>query len=827
MKIQETHILLRDYVEHRSESAFRQLVERYVGLVYSTALRRVGGNHSLAEDIVQQVFSDFAEKARSLESGLMLGGWLHHHCCYVSNTFLRSENRRQLREQQAAAMSPLHQPEPVWNDLAPIVDQAIDELDTTDRSAIVLRFFDQKDLRSIGEALGLSEDAAQKRVSRALDKLRGILQARGVTLSLAGLSTLLSANIIEAVPASLSATVTRKALNQGSFLNLPGLFRLNGNRLKLAAVGITLLFPLIFSIQKRAIQRKLNPSERSVATRASSHRNFPSGALDRSSESNSSSLQPLITLATGPIHRPDDTNTLELRIIAADSGQPIPNPALDVWVWENQLRQRYRLAANREGVCVLRFNRICLTHLRINTETEGFADTRLEWFLDRGMKMPSLYTLQLIRPVWIGGRVTDTKGNPIEGAEVVFAHDSEFGSDQRVETHPTWAKTVTDPDGRWAINRIAPETLSGTEGIAENPAYLSSVRVQPRSGSPEQMALRQGTHVFTLENGLEVQGIVMSETGEPVRNASVTVGPLRVASTRFAKTGLDGTFTVRPCRSGETLVTAEADGYAASTKSLKVEVDMEPVTLKLVHGKPLRLRVMNRENAPIGGARVCYNHLDALPREKPLPQTHFCGTSEDSGLAVWTNAPDFELNFFISAVGYMLSSDQRLRPREKEYVVTLDPALRIVGRAFDASTGKAIPTIMMTIGSPRGSLSQSNYFWPNLRSHNLTFEDGAFDTTLSEPVIHGSSQNRFVFRFQSDGYKPFISRVIDPSERLVQFEVRLEPGISSDGNSASEGALWNGAEASPSSGIHQHRAEVPPGAPTNAPLHPAIRNRAR
>jgi hypothetical protein len=62
--------LLRRYVDHRDEAAFTNLVGRHVNGVYSSALRRVGGDAHLAEDIVQQVFAALARKAgRLLDHG--------------------------------------------------------------------------------------------------------------------------------------------------------------------------------------------------------------------------------------------------------------------------------------------------------------------------------------------------------------------------------------------------------------------------------------------------------------------------------------------------------------------------------------------------------------------------------------------------------------------------------------------------------------------------------------------------------------------------------------------------------------------------------------
>src|SRR5207302_409593 len=205
--------LLRDYAEKGSEPAFRELVSRYVDLVYSVAFRRTGGDAHLAEDVVQTVFADLARKARSLKGETLLGGWLHRHTCFVSSNLMRGERRRQQREREAIEMNTLLQSgDSTWEEMAPVLDEAVNDLDNADRQAILLRFFEKRDLRSIGAALGTNEDAAQKRVSRALDKLRVLLAKRGVGLSLAALATFLGGQAVQAAPAGLAAQVSNAVL---------------------------------------------------------------------------------------------------------------------------------------------------------------------------------------------------------------------------------------------------------------------------------------------------------------------------------------------------------------------------------------------------------------------------------------------------------------------------------------------------------------------------------------------------------------------------------------------------------------------------------------
>jgi RNA polymerase sigma factor (sigma-70 family) len=231
--INETHQWLAEYARNGSETAFRELVSHYVNLVYSTAVRLVNGDTHLAEDVVQTVFADLARKARRFPANVMLGGWLHRHTCFVASTTRRGEYRRQKREREAIQMQ-VTEDHSASNlaQVAPVLDEAIEQLNSEDRTAVLLRFFEQQDFRTIGLALGSNEDAARMRVTRALDKLQVLLKERGVVLPAAALGTALAAEAVSAAPAGLAAAVATGALAQ-SMATSGGA----GVMLKLVALG--------------------------------------------------------------------------------------------------------------------------------------------------------------------------------------------------------------------------------------------------------------------------------------------------------------------------------------------------------------------------------------------------------------------------------------------------------------------------------------------------------------------------------------------------------------------------------------------------------------
>ncbi len=208
--------LLREYAAQRNEAAFREIVDRHTDLVYSSALRQVL-SPDLAGDVAQSVFTDLARKARplarSLEESASLLGWLFRSTRFAALNQLREDRRRQARERQAMEhfdSSPETTPE--WDRVGPVLDEAMGELNDEDREAVLLRFFKNRDFRAIGQALGVSDDAAQKRVSRALDRLHSHLVSRGVTTTAIALSTTLSANAVQAAPVGLAVTLSTGAL---------------------------------------------------------------------------------------------------------------------------------------------------------------------------------------------------------------------------------------------------------------------------------------------------------------------------------------------------------------------------------------------------------------------------------------------------------------------------------------------------------------------------------------------------------------------------------------------------------------------------------------
>ena len=215
--------LLDEYAKSGSEQAFNELVNRFLGLVYSTAMRQLG-NPSAAEEVAQAVFCLLAEKARAISSHVLLGGWLYQTTCHKCSEYRRADHRRRVREQEAAAMHELsqcHESDQLWEKLEPMLDNAVGELDELDRQAVVLRFFERKPFREIGAELNLDDDAARKRVSRAVDKLRGWFETKGIVCQADALAIVLLACCTRPAPSAMAGLVAKTALAGVAAASIP------------------------------------------------------------------------------------------------------------------------------------------------------------------------------------------------------------------------------------------------------------------------------------------------------------------------------------------------------------------------------------------------------------------------------------------------------------------------------------------------------------------------------------------------------------------------------------------------------------------------------
>src|ERR1051325_4558911 len=206
--------LLKAYAETKSEEAFAELVHKHIDLIFSAALRQVGGDVHLAQDVTQSVFNDLARKAGSISARVVLAGWLYTSARYAAARIVRTEHRRRLRERESQFMNEPSTNDTAadWEQLETALDEAMHDLKEADRNAIVLRFFQGSSFEDVGQKIGASADGARMRVERAIEKLRKSFAKRGVVSTGAALAILLAEQSVTAAPAGLAAVVSSSAL---------------------------------------------------------------------------------------------------------------------------------------------------------------------------------------------------------------------------------------------------------------------------------------------------------------------------------------------------------------------------------------------------------------------------------------------------------------------------------------------------------------------------------------------------------------------------------------------------------------------------------------
>jgi RNA polymerase sigma factor (sigma-70 family) len=213
--------LLQRFARKQSQDAFTALVKRHLALVYHAALRQVR-SPQLAEEVAQSVFTDLARSAPRLKPGTVLTAWLYEVTRRTAINVVRGEARRRLREQVALELNAMNADADDWRQIEPLLDDAMHALDHTDRTAVLLRFFENKSLREVGETLGTTDDTARKRVNRAIERLREFFAKRGVTVGASGLVMTISANAVQAAPVGLDLAISSAAVLGGTTLAATG-----------------------------------------------------------------------------------------------------------------------------------------------------------------------------------------------------------------------------------------------------------------------------------------------------------------------------------------------------------------------------------------------------------------------------------------------------------------------------------------------------------------------------------------------------------------------------------------------------------------------------
>lgn len=260
----------QSWLQSQSEEAFRAVVRWHLPLVLATARRWTNGNAALAQDISQLVFIDLARNARALPKGVVLAGWLYRHTCFTAAKALRSERRRAAREKIAAEQFG----EGGETNADARLDEIMARLPAKDRHALLLRFAEGRDLQGVAGMLGISRAAAQKRIERALVRVRESLPQvlRSRVSTAAGVAALLVPSQAKTAAAEVETAVQQMALLAGKSGRLSPLivFFRNMGVMQGAALGIAVsvlvwAVPISVQVQEWRERNAKQPSQRGKA----------------------------------------------------------------------------------------------------------------------------------------------------------------------------------------------------------------------------------------------------------------------------------------------------------------------------------------------------------------------------------------------------------------------------------------------------------------------------------------------------------------------------------------------------------------------------------
>jgi RNA polymerase sigma factor (sigma-70 family) len=556
-----------------SESAFETLVKRHVDYVYCAALRQVR-DPSLAEDVSQAVFLLLAQKAKTFRPDTILISWLFRTTQNIASHAVRSESRRQRRETEAATMNPTTtspESDSQWERVSPALDEALATLPGKDRDAVLLRFVGKKQFSEVGAEIGSSEDAAKKRVSRALGRLREFFVRRGTTLSIAALGVMLGERLVHAAPLELTTKITAGVLSGASAAPGPATLlkaairELSWNKVKWgAAIGAGVV--AVLSLGTAAMR---NGSNSALATAT------PAPAVQNHLLSEAKTVAP----ADPSTATNSSDYTLNLLIVRSDDKQPISGARVLVDYWKerglNTLLDTRTDASGAMNIPVPAPDKFGT--LRVWVSAENRVPVILIW-QNHEFNEPILsQTVTLDPGIEVAGTVLDEFGSPVAGAKVRFdGPGMDSGKRQNYAFHREMSGLLTDINGHWSTTQYPPER-SVTVRI-DSPGYISESRWRSElNGFPTNI-------LFVLSNGVALTGRVTSTNGSPIANASVT--KQSPGTYVVVKTDANGVFHLPHIEQAQTFIDVEADGFEtirhaivwATNSANECTLTMDPVS---------------------------------------------------------------------------------------------------------------------------------------------------------------------------------------------------------------------------------------------------------
>jgi len=641
--------LLTRYRASASDDAFAELVHRYTNLVFSVARRRLD-NTTLAEDVTQTVFTRLAQSALRLSTDAELVAWLHRTTVHVAIDLWRSETRRQTREQKAAMVLTESDTDQLWRELAPHLDEALNELNDAERQAVLLRFFQRKSMREIGESFGVSEDAAKMRVSRALEHLRTQLVPRGVTCSVALLGTLVAERCIEAAPASLVAQLISRPRPASAAANgAPPSAHFPIAQLKIGGVAALVVAIAVLltsrSRQSTEIEKTSSPTAQNTETSTGSRANSVFGRAG--------ARTPAVAPAPEKIH-------MLFRVIAEDTGQGLEGAQIRAaYFYAGGRGEGHNLVTDQSGVAAIPEAREGGDPgMNVFVSVEGYVPVAFGF----GKNAPAEYVLRVEPAAVAAGIVVDEQGQPVPGARLAASRIEDY-RDGKPNTDFQTTKVETDANGRWRYPYL-PKSYEEAHFDLTCDGYAVT-RTVVSMGKPESM-----NATLVIKRGFSVIGRVSDAQGMPIAGAAVKEFHNYGHRKLTTETDWNGEFSLLGITWGTTAsnaeIVVESKGMAPQLRKVTLLQPTNVANFVLTKGNVFRGRVVDEFGQPLAGV-ACRTDSDNQGRQ---PFRWFSHTDAD-GRFEWDSAPADPTLFWFELDGYNVIRDRLLTPDGSDHEIKL------------------------------------------------------------------------------------------------------------------------------------------------------------
>jgi peroxiredoxin/protocatechuate 3,4-dioxygenase beta subunit len=446
---------------------------------------------------------------------------------------------------------------------------------------------------------------------------------------------------------------------------------------------------------------------------------------------------------------PPQPGRLLIHAVAAATGAPLEGVSVDCRRWAEGKPSNSKLVTDKEGTAVYEWQpRAPIGRLTLTARKPGYAPIHIQW--DDGahpIELPAAKELRLEPATPVGGVIKDETGRPVTGAQVqVMAPATESMLSNYVFTV---GSAKTDAAGRWRVD-------DGPANLAS--AFLSVTHPDFRRGGGRPSHDLDSTVVLT--RGLTLQGRVLDSGGHPIKNAQAVLGhDIWGTNPPRATSGDDGTFVLRNCAAGASIVTVQADGFAPQIQDVRVENETPPVAFRLEPAATIRFRVVDAAGNPLAGVDVA---ADTWRGHRSLT---YRKVTDADGRLTWPSAPADAVVFHLLKEGYMSVRDASVMASDQEQQITLPPKLVVAGRVTDAATGQ--PINAFTVIQGRQFQGRDHIYWE--RGEGGEIRGGRYTTTFGEP-----SAALFV-RIEATGFKPADSRAFKPGEGVQTHDFALHP----------------------------------------------------